>query len=161
MSELHVYYSSLTWQQYKQQPIVWKASLVAQRLKRLPPMRETRIWSLSREDSPEEEMGTQSSILAWKTPWTVEPSRLQSTGSQRTGHDWATEHEPKGLICVFWRILLWSRPCLNLMNQLCGQKNPEYLPWFLRNLFALSHFIGPKSRRNDRHSIDWWQICTQ
>ena len=35
-------------------------------------------------------MATHSSILAWKIPWTEEPSRLQSTGSQRVGHDWAT-----------------------------------------------------------------------
>ena len=89
MSELHVYYSSLTWQQYKQQPIVWKASLVAQRLKRLPPMRETRIWSLDREDPLEKEMAPHSSTLAWRIPWMEEPGRLQSTGSQRTGHDWA------------------------------------------------------------------------
>ena len=33
---------------------------------------------------------TQSSTLAWKIPWTEEPGRLQSTGSQRVGHDWAT-----------------------------------------------------------------------
>ena len=37
-----------------------------------------------------EEMATHSSILAWKIPWTEEPGRLQSTGSQRVGHDWVT-----------------------------------------------------------------------
>ena len=36
------------------------------------------------------EMATHSSILAWRIPWTQEPGRLQSTGSQRVGHDWAT-----------------------------------------------------------------------
>ena len=64
-----------------------KASLVAQRLKRLPPMRETRVPSLGREDPLEKEMATHSSILAWRIPWTEEPGRLQSTGSQRVGHD--------------------------------------------------------------------------
>ena len=39
---------------------------------------------------PEKEMATHSSTLAWKIPWTEEPGRLQSTGSQRVGHDWAT-----------------------------------------------------------------------
>ena len=62
------------------------ASLVAQRLKRLPPMRETRVRSLSWEDPLEKEMATHSSILAWRIPWTEEPGGLQSTGSQRVGH---------------------------------------------------------------------------
>ena len=63
------------------------ASLVAQRLKHLPPMRETRVRSLGREDPLEKEMVTHSSILAWRIPWTEEPGRLQPTGSQRVGHD--------------------------------------------------------------------------
>ena len=65
-------------------------SLVAQRLNCLPPMRETQVWSLGREDPLEKEMVTHSSILAWRIPWTEYPGRLQSTGSQRVGHDWAT-----------------------------------------------------------------------
>ena len=63
------------------------ASLVAQRLKRLPPMQENRVRSLGREDPLEKEMVTHSSILAWRIPWTEEPGGLQSTGSQRVGHD--------------------------------------------------------------------------
>ena len=71
-------------------PLNWWASLVAQRLKCLPPMRETRVRSLGQEDPLEKEMAVHSSILAWRIPWTEKPSRLQSTGSQRVGHDWAT-----------------------------------------------------------------------
>ena len=67
-----------------------RASLVAQRLKPLPAMRETRVWSLGWEDPLEKGMATHSSILAWRIPWTEEPGGLQSTGSQRVGHDWAT-----------------------------------------------------------------------
>ena len=63
------------------------ASLVAQRLKRLPARRETWVQSLGREDPLENEMATHSSILAWRIPWTEEPGRLQSTGSQRVGHN--------------------------------------------------------------------------
>ena len=66
---------------------VLRASLVAQKLKRLPPMRETRVRSLGREDPLEKEMVTHSSILAWRIPWTEKPGRLHSTGSQRVGHD--------------------------------------------------------------------------
>ena len=63
------------------------ASLVAQRVKRLPAMQETRVSSLGQEDPLEKEMATHSSTLAWKIPWTEEPGRLQSMGSQRAGHD--------------------------------------------------------------------------
>ena len=52
------------------------ASLVAQRLKRLPPMRETQVRSLGGEDPLEKEMAAHSSILAWTIPWTEEPGRL-------------------------------------------------------------------------------------
>ena len=63
------------------------ASLVAQRLKRLPAVWETWVRSLSWEDPLEKEMATYSSMLAWRIPWMEEPGGLQSTGSQRVGHD--------------------------------------------------------------------------
>ena len=62
-------------------------SLVAQMVKHLPAMRETRVPSLGREDLLEKEMATHSSTLAWKIAWTEEPGRLQSMGSQRVRHD--------------------------------------------------------------------------
>ena len=62
-------------------------SLVAQMVKRLPPMWETQVQSLGREDPLEKEMATHSSTLAWRIPWTEEPGGLQSTGSQRVGHN--------------------------------------------------------------------------
>ena len=66
------------------------ASLVAQRVKRLPAMQDTWVWSLSQEDPLEKEMAPYSSTLAWKISWTDKPGRLQSMGFQRVGHDWAT-----------------------------------------------------------------------
>ena len=66
------------------------SSLVAQRVKKLPLMRETWVRSLGREDPLEKEMATHPSILAWRIPWMEEPGRLQCTGSQRVEHDWAT-----------------------------------------------------------------------
>ena len=66
------------------------ASLVAQKLKHLPVMRETWVRSLGQEDTLEKEMATHSSILAWRIPWTEEPGGLQSTGSQKVRQDWAT-----------------------------------------------------------------------
>ena len=53
---------------------------------------ETRVQSLAQEDPLEEDMETQSSILAWKISWTEEPGRPQSMPSQRVRHLWATEH---------------------------------------------------------------------
>ena len=64
--------------------------VVAQTVKRLPAVRETQVRSLGWEDPLEKEMPTHSRTLAWKIPWTEEPGRLQSMGSQRLGHDWAT-----------------------------------------------------------------------
>ena len=61
-------------------------------------MQETRVRSLGWEDPLEEEMATHSSILAWKIPCAEEPGRLQSTGSQRVGHDLRIEHTQKNSI---------------------------------------------------------------
>ena len=76
---------------FKANPLLSReTSLVAQRLKHLPPMWETWVWSLGREDPLEKEMVTHSSILAWRIPWTEKPGKLQSMGLQRVGHNWAT-----------------------------------------------------------------------
>ena len=84
-SIVFVYHKQMTW-------------ITVQKLKRLPAMQETQelwVWShnlLGQEDPLEEEIATHSSILAWKIPWTDKPGGLQSTGLQRFGRDWATEH---------------------------------------------------------------------
>ena len=55
--------------------------------KNLPAVQEMWVRFLGREDPLEEEMATQSNILGWEIPWTEEPGRLQSKGSQRVGQD--------------------------------------------------------------------------
>ena len=60
---------------------------MAQTVKHVPTMWATQVQSLGWEDLLEKEMAAHSSILAWKIPWMEEPSRLQSMGSQRVGHD--------------------------------------------------------------------------
>ena len=55
------------------------------------------VWSLGREDPLEKEMEAHSSILAWRIPWTEEPGGLQSTGSQRIGHDLGTQQQQQKL----------------------------------------------------------------
>ena len=85
---------------------------VAQTVKNLPVMRETQVWFLGREDPLEKGMATYSSILAWRIPWTKEPGGPQSMGSQRAGHNWATDTLTQRLrachymSCFFW---WWSR----------------------------------------------------
>ena len=66
---------------------LYGASLVAQTVKNLPAMQETRVQSLGQEDALEKGMATHSSILAWKIPRTKEPGGLQSMQSQRVRHD--------------------------------------------------------------------------
>ena len=86
------------------------ASQVAQWLKKkLPTVRETQVKSLGQEDSLEKEMETYLSTLAGEIPWTEEPSGLQSMGSQRVRHDWATkqqacrQHLLSLSLFLFWR----------------------------------------------------------
>ena len=62
-------------------------SQVAQTVKHLPALQDTRVQSLGLEDLLEKEMAIHSSTLAWKIPWTEEPGRLQSMRLQRVRHD--------------------------------------------------------------------------
>ena len=70
------------WLVYPLEALLVSSSLVAQTVKRLPTMQETWVRSLGGEDPLEKEMATYSSTLTWKIPWTEEPGRLQSMGSQ-------------------------------------------------------------------------------
>ena len=72
-------------------------SLVSQMARNLPVIQETQIRSLGAEDSLEKEMATHSNILAWSIPWTKEPGRPQSMGSQWVGPDLATNS-----LCLLW-----------------------------------------------------------
>ena len=78
-------------------------------------MWETWVRSLGWEDPLEKEMATHSSTLSWRIPWREEASRLQSMGSQRVGHDWATELNWTSLItwttALFNSVKLWAMPC--------------------------------------------------
>ena len=80
----------------------WWASLVAQTVKNLPAMQETQVPSLGQDAPLEKVMATYSSILAWRIPWTGEPGRLQSMGSQRAGHNSVTKHSLGGPMTEDW-----------------------------------------------------------
>ena len=85
------------------------AFLGDQMVKHLPATWETWVRSLGWGDPLEKEMATQSSILAWKIPWTEDPSRLQSIRSKRVGHDWTTS-----LSLNHWYLWIWS--CVEMIS---------------------------------------------
>ena len=85
-------------------------NLVTQAVKNLPAIQDTRVQSLSWENPLEKEMATHSSILAWRIPWTEEPGRLQSMGSQRVRYDWVTNtlHDISGAQDCWWKVISLS-----------------------------------------------------
>ena len=83
----HNFYSNLNYF-----AVTKKDFAIAQMVKNLPAVQETWVQSLGQEDSLEKGMATHSSILAWRIPWTEEPGGLQSLGSHRVGHHWATNY---------------------------------------------------------------------
>ena len=80
-------------------------SLVAQMVKRLSTMRETRVQSLGRDDPLEKAMAIHSSAIAWKIPWTEEPGRLQSMGLQRVGYNRATSLIHLYVLCIIYKFV--------------------------------------------------------
>ena len=82
-------------------------------IKNMPAMWETWVWSLGWEDPLEKRMITDSSILAWKIPWTEEPGGLESMGSQRVSHDLVTNTETQAFFHDYVILLLMISHCLN------------------------------------------------
>ena len=74
----------------------------AQMVKNPPAMQVTQVQPLGWEDALEKETATNSSILAWIIPWTEEPCGLQTTGSQRVGHDSDITHPFAALHSILW-----------------------------------------------------------
>ena len=109
-----------------------RASLVAQRLKRLPGMWETWVRSLGREDPLEKEMATHSSTLAWRIPWREEPGRLQSMGSLRVRHDWTTSLSLFSF--MHWRRKWQPTPVLMPGESHGGKSLVGYSPWGRKEL---------------------------
>ena len=107
--------------------LCYRASLVAQTIKNLPAVQETRVASLGGKDPLKKGMAALSSILAWRIPWTREPGGLTSMGSHRIGHDWGTNtfiFTP--LYCCPWRcwiVLRTEDPSPPLNERSCEQRD--------------------------------------
>ena len=112
-------------------PAVCMSSLgfpVAQMVKNLPTMQDTRVWSLGQEDPLEKGMATHSSILAWRIPWTEEPSGLQSMESQSQ-----TRLSDLDLLCLLWRNVY-----LDLLPIFCL----DWFIYFFIELYELLVYFG-------------------
>ena len=109
------------------------ASLVAQLVKTPPAMWETWVQSLDWKDPLEEGMATHSSILAWRIPWTEAPGGLETTGSQRVGHDWATKLTVCFILCEFYH----------------GKQHLKKHIYVLREEFGSSFFLIGKKQKTD------------
>ena len=123
---------------------------IAQWVKNLPALQETRqmqVPSLGREDPLEEEMATHSSNLHWRIPWTEEPGRLQSKGSQRVGHNWATKHtqntEGRDMLSFSVGFRLYVYNLCNIIYQLCFIKKD---PMCFKALASIYACWGPEER---------------
>ena len=106
----------------------WGASLVAQRVKHLPVMREIWVWSLGREDPLEKEKATHSGTFAWKIPWMEKPGRLQSIGWQRVGYDWATSLSWLIHVEVWHKTKVCKAVILQLKNKLKKEGSQNWDP---------------------------------
>ena len=99
---------------------------MAQRLKRLPQMWETRVRSLGLEDPLEKEMVTHSSILARRIPWTEKPGRLQSMGSQESD---TTERLHFPFLWVISPMIIYSPDWLFSRLKVKVKVHGLYSPW--------------------------------
>ena len=90
-----------------------------------PVIQETCVWSQGWEDPLEEGMATTPVFLPGESPWTEEPGGLQSMGSQRVGHDWATRHST-----VPWQGIKPAFPTLEVqsLNQWTTREVPKHTP---------------------------------
>ena len=103
-------------------------------LKCLPAVQETRVRSLGREDPLGKEMATHSSTLAWKIPWSEEPRRLQSMGSQRVGHDWAMTRfaHPIRLFWIAQDMFVMAAEEVLILRKMKENLNVWSLKWLIR-----------------------------
>ena len=109
------------------------ASLEAQRVKRVPAMWETQVWSLGQEDPLEKEMATHSSILARRIPWTEQDGRLQSTRLQRVGHNWVTSLK-RNIIESLQILSIDIKYNQYIYNQLIFNKRAKAIQWSTNSL---------------------------
>ena len=119
-------------------------------------VQETRVWSLGWEDPLEDGMATHSSILAWRIQWTEEPGGLQSTGSQKAGHDWVTNTHAHNIVVTS----LFSDDFWNSPYHIAVRKVTTDI--FHRNLYLSGFKVNPlKSNLCYCSRHHWSDVCAQ
>ena len=118
---------------------------MAQTVKHLSTMRETQVLSLGWEDPLKKEMAIHSSTIAWKIPWIEEPGRLQSMGSQRVGHDWATPHSHSVNNNV-WTSVQELQPVCHTDERCQQEKRTEEYMETLSDFFCKSKTVKNKNK---------------
>ena len=131
---------------------------MAQTVKNLPAMQDTRVQSLGLENSLEKVIATHSSVLAWRIPWTEQPGGLQSMGSQRVGYNWITNthtytYTHKSQVTLAIHILTLNLRGLNHQRFLF---HSSYMP-FSEQLVALSHTYSIQGPRLISYLPSLWQ----
>ena len=142
LSICHFILNGIYWTVSPRHAIFLVASLVVRMGKNLPAVQETQVQSLDQEDPLEGEMATHSSLLAWRIPWAEEPGRLQSTGSQRVRHDWATKLSLS--LWVSHEIGIRLYPAVGSAGNFTGMKSPRWL-------LSPAHLSGLSSRGLSLH----------
>ena len=127
------------------------ASLVAQMVKNPPAKQETRVGSLGQEDPLQEGMATHSSFLAWRIPWTEESGGLHPMGSQRVGHDWAT-NTSDGLVLSIERLhsqVLLGWTLCNLIFTASWQGRGNYPHFMGEEMEAKKSYLAQSHRASE------------
>ena len=130
---------------------------VAQMVKNLPAMQETRVQPLGQEDPLEKGMASHSSILAWRIPWAEEPSGLQSVELQRVRHDWVTNtweyassHRGGGMLLIT-QLLIWAVGMYSiLMTRTNAKPHSDLRTKRLEILFS-----WPYTMKSNSHCLGW------
>ena len=132
-------------------------------LKNLPAVQETGVWSLGWEDSLQKVMATHSSALAWRIPWMVEPSRVQSMGSQRVRHDWVTNtlicrYSHKGSIWNLGHLIFFNICYLFWLHQVWDLFVCLFVCFFSCSLWDLAPWPGiePRSPALGAWNLSCW-----
>ena len=130
-------------------------SLVAQ-LRKSPAMQQTCFPSLGWEDPIEKEMAIPSSVPAWGIPWREEPGWLQSIGSQRVGHNWATNTEKA--MAPYSSTLAWKIPWTEEPGRLQSVHGVAKSRTWLSDFTFIFHFHALEEEMATHSSILAWRI---
>ena len=124
---------------------------MAQMLKHLSTMRETRVRALGWEDPLEKEISIHSSSISWKIPWTEKPGRLQSMGSQRVGHDRDFTFSSKYIelilklppVTIHYQLLELAQIHVHRIGDAIQQFSSRIQSFPVSGFFPMSHFFAP------------------